>query len=563
MRKVLYRTWRPARFSEVVGQEAVVTTLKNQLRAGRVAHAYILTGIRGTGKTTLAKILAKAVNCEHPEDGEPCCQCDICRGIDSGAVTDVTEIDAASNTGVDDIRALREETAFAPAVAKKRVFIIDEVHMLSASAWAALLKIMEEPPEHVMFILATTEIQKVPATILSRCIRFDLARLTNEQIVSQLNRIAESEGFSIEPAAAHLIARLADGSMRDSLSITEACLDGGSAITLDAVEKRTASADSRTLFAIAEAVAAGDTGEAIALLYSLYAAGSDAARLCSLLTYHFRTLLLCSLKSRALEQELSPEELTRYTEQAGRFSPGQLAGVVRQLAAASDAIYKSPDKRLALEAAVIGLCSPKAAAAPAEPAKAAAGRTGEKRTAAQSTAAAVKPTAKQPPPSAGPMAEQPPSAGRPDGPPAPSAEAAETAAASPKPARPASYAPLAEGIVPLESWDEFVESISNEGVLYGVLAGSAAYVSGKHLLIDAGDQFMNYMRSLPQLKEQLKRLLKERGVWSGGIGPYAPEKAPPASGDPIEQVINRARKLGIPTEIVEEQPDESQTAGRL
>lgn len=297
MRKVLYRTWRPARFSEVVGQEAVVTTLKNQLRAGRVAHAYILTGIRGTGKTTLAKILAKAVNCEHPEDGEPCCQCDICRGIDSGAVTDVTEIDAASNTGVDDIRALREETAFAPAVAKKRVFIIDEVHMLSASAWAALLKIMEEPPEHVMFILATTEIQKVPATILSRCIRFDLARLTNEQIVSQLNRIAESEGFSIEPAAAHLIARLADGSMRDSLSITEACLDGGSTITLDAVEKRTASADSRTLFAIAEAVAAGDTGEAIALLYSLYAAGSDAARLCSLLTYHFGRC--CCARSKA------------------------------------------------------------------------------------------------------------------------------------------------------------------------------------------------------------------------------------------------------------------------
>ena len=219
MYQALYRKYRPQTFDDVVGQLAVTQTLKNQVMNGRLSHAYLFTGTRGTGKTSCAKILAKAVNCEHPEDGNPCNHCAACKSIDSGACMDVLEIDAASNNGVDNVRALRDDAIYTPAEVKMRVYIIDEVHMLSISAFNALLKIIEEPPEHLLFILATTELHKVPATILSRCQRFSFRRLLPEDLVDRMSYIAYQEHIDLEPDAAAFLARLADGGMRDAVSL--------------------------------------------------------------------------------------------------------------------------------------------------------------------------------------------------------------------------------------------------------------------------------------------------------------------------------------------------------
>ena len=223
MYQALYRKWRPQTFDEVVGQRHITETLKNQVRTGRLSHAYLFIGTRGTGKTTCARILAKAVNCEHPVDGNPCGVCPACRGISEGSVLDVVELDAASNNGVDNVRALREEAVFTPASVRKRVYIIDEVHMLSTSAFNALLKILEEPPEHLMFILATTELQKVPATILSRCQRHSFRRIDTPELADYIEYIASQERFSLSADAAELIARLADGGVRDALSLLDQC----------------------------------------------------------------------------------------------------------------------------------------------------------------------------------------------------------------------------------------------------------------------------------------------------------------------------------------------------
>ena len=223
MYRALYRKWRPRKFADVVGQEAIVTALQNQIAAGRIGHAYLFTGTRGTGKTTCAKIFAKAVNCLDTTSPDPCGECAVCKGIDEGTILDVSEIDAASNNSVDDIRDLRDETAYLPAVCKYKVYIIDEVHMLSTSAFNALLKTMEEPPEHVIFILATTEVQKVPATILSRCQRYDFQRITADKIAGRLEYVAGQENIELDHNAAELIGRLADGAMRDALSILDTC----------------------------------------------------------------------------------------------------------------------------------------------------------------------------------------------------------------------------------------------------------------------------------------------------------------------------------------------------
>ncbi|MBP0985821.1 MAG: DNA polymerase III subunit gamma/tau, partial [Oscillospiraceae bacterium] len=223
MKLALYRKYRPTRFSDVVGQEDIIAALRNQVAAGRTGHAYLFTGVRGTGKTTQARMLAKAVNCPNTKDGEPCGECEICRGIDNGSVLDVTEIDAASNNRVDDVRDLLDETSYTPAMCNMRVYIVDEVHMLTMQAFNALLKTLEEPPRHVMFILATTEVQKVPATILSRCQRFDFKRIPEDMIAERVRYVAAQEGISVTEGASSLIARLSDGALRDALSLLDTC----------------------------------------------------------------------------------------------------------------------------------------------------------------------------------------------------------------------------------------------------------------------------------------------------------------------------------------------------
>ena len=294
MYEALYRKYRPKTFDDVVGQPFITETLKTQVRTGRLSHAYLFIGTRGTGKTSCARILAKAVNCEHPVDGNPCNECDACRGIEDGSVLDVVELDAASNNGVDDVRMLRDEAIFSPTTVRKRVYIIDEVHMLSKPAFNALLKILEEPPQHLMFILATTELNKVLPTILSRCQRHSFRRLDGDTIAKRLAYVAEQEGINLTADAAQLLGRLADGGMRDGLSLLDQC----SAVeTVDAAAVLSAMGLAGTLRtqSIAEAVLAGNTEEALTQFESLWQDGKDPAALLGELSGLFRDALLLRL----------------------------------------------------------------------------------------------------------------------------------------------------------------------------------------------------------------------------------------------------------------------------
>lgn len=292
MYQALYRKWRPKTFSDVVGQEHVTETLQRQVAEGRLSHAYLFTGTRGTGKTTCAKILAKAVNCEHPENGNPCNKCSSCLGIESGGFLDVMELDAASNNGVDHVRALRDEAIYSPAQVKKRVYIIDEVHMLSIAAFNALLKILEEPPEHLMFILATTELHKVPATILSRCQRFAFRRILPREIVGRLNYIAEQEGIDLRPDGAELLAHIADGALRDALSLLDQCAAAGGTIDSAAVLDALGLAGNLQTAQLMDCVLRRDTKAALLLLHRLYGSGKDVGAVFGELSALARDLLI-------------------------------------------------------------------------------------------------------------------------------------------------------------------------------------------------------------------------------------------------------------------------------
>ena len=294
MYQALYRKWRPRTFDDVVGQDSVVETLKRQVVLGRLSHAYLFTGTRGTGKTTCAKIFSRAVNCENPVDGNPCNRCPSCVGIENGSILDVVEMDAASNNGVNDVRALRDEAIYSPATAKKRVYIIDEVRMLSKDAFNALLKIMEEPPEHLMFILATTELYKVPATILSRCQRFTFKRLPSDVIAERLIHIASKEGLKLSGEAAELLARLADGSMRDGISLLDQC-SSAETITAEYVRNAIGLAGRLETERLLRAVISGDAGEALAILDRLYSDGRDVAAVLEELCALQRDILLTKI----------------------------------------------------------------------------------------------------------------------------------------------------------------------------------------------------------------------------------------------------------------------------
>ncbi len=335
MYRALYRKWRPQRFEDVVGQRAIVTALKNQITANRVGHAYLFTGVRGTGKTTCAKIFAKAVNCLHPVNGDPCGECEICRGIDNGSILDVVEMDAASNNGVDDIRDLRDETAYTPSACKYKVYIIDEVHMLSTAAFNALLKTLEEPPAHVIFILATTEIQKVPATILSRCQRYDFTRIGPEDIARRVEYIAGEEKLELSPDGAELIARLADGALRDALSILDTCAGVTAKIDADVVRRMAGVTDRSYLFRISDALEAQDGATALAQLAQLRQQSVDVKRLTEELIAHYRALMLAALPGgQSLLSGVSPEEEALYLEKGPQLGQREAIRAIRALGSA-------------------------------------------------------------------------------------------------------------------------------------------------------------------------------------------------------------------------------------
>ena len=358
MYRVLYRKWRPQTFEEVYGQPHITATLKNELVSGRVAHAYLFTGSRGTGKTTCAKILSKAVNCLSPHDGDPCNECEICRGIDNGSVLDVIEIDAASNNGVDNIRDLRDEANFTPVKAKYRVYIIDEVHMLSTGAFNALLKILEEPPEHVIFILATTEVHKLPATILSRCQRFDFKRITPEDICARLQYVAEHENITLDEDAAALIAKVADGALRDALSLLDRCCAVDEHITSEVVTKSAGLAGRDYLMRLSKCIIKKDCASALGIINELHMNSCDMERLCSEFMFHLRDLMIVkTVKNADSILIATDDELKSLKALAEKLPLEELLYDLNIIEDTFSQIKRSSNKRIPLEMAFVKLCS--------------------------------------------------------------------------------------------------------------------------------------------------------------------------------------------------------------
>lgn len=360
MYQALYRKYRPQTFDDVVGQMAVTQTLKTQLQSGKLSHAYLFTGSRGTGKTTSAKILAKAVNCENPQDGNPCNCCKACVAIDSGSCMDVLEIDAASNNGVDNVRDLRDDAIYTPSQVKMRVYIIDEVHMLSISAFNALLKIIEEPPEHLLFILATTELHKVPATILSRCQRFSFRRISQEDIAARLQYVAYQEKIDLDDSAACVLARLADGAMRDGLSLLDQCASATDGeLTADRVYSCLGIAGIMECGKLMGYIADHNTGNALALVDRFYAEGKDMGALLdelACLTRDFMILKTAPKEGISMLSGVAAEDEVKAL--ASKFSVGELARMMSIIQTTAAGFTRSTSRRMDAELCVVNLCQP-------------------------------------------------------------------------------------------------------------------------------------------------------------------------------------------------------------
>ena len=612
MYRALYRKWRPQRFEDVVGQRAIVTALKNQITANRVGHAYLFTGVRGTGKTTCAKIFAKAVNCLHPVNGDPCGECEICKGIDNGSILDVVEMDAASNNGVDDIRDLRDETAYTPSACKYKVYIIDEVHMLSTAAFNALLKTLEEPPAHVIFILATTEIQKVPATILSRCQRYDFTRIGPEDIARRVEYIAGEEKLELSPDGAELIARLADGALRDALSILDTCAGVTAKIDADVVRRMAGVTDRSYLFRISDALEAQDGATALAQLAQLRQQSVDVKRLTEELIAHYRALMLAALPGgQSLLSGVSPEEEALYLEKGPQLGQREAIRAIRALGSALEHMTRGSDQRIELELALFGLSEPPQQPQ-AVPVQAAPVRAAAQPAAPQpfASATAVQPFASAPTPqppipsvpvvqSAAepkpvkaepsvpseisveqtspvqteelpPLPEEPPvqQAGMlPWGEPA--AQAAQPAAPMPaelepvpqpeppKPAPTPAAKPVPEkpqdagqeGTALYPYWPQVVQQLQEKDpMLYTYLRKSKAYFDGTRVLIDGGKTFRDFIRANKDSQRLIKKLIKDVSGTAVPIGPYEPKSAGKTVSN-AEQSLRALEKLGLDVSI--------------
>ena len=586
MYRALYRKWRPQRFEDVVGQRAIVTALKNQITANRVGHAYLFTGVRGTGKTTCAKIFAKAVNCLHPVNGDPCGECEICRGIDNGSILDVVEMDAASNNGVDDIRDLRDETAYTPSACKYKVYIIDEVHMLSTAAFNALLKTLEEPPAHVIFILATTEIQKVPATILSRCQRYDFTRIGPEDIARRVEYIAGEEKLELTPDGAELIARLADGALRDALSILDTCAGVTAKIDADVVRRMAGVTDRSYLFRISDALEAQDGAAALAQLAQLRQQSVDVKRLTEELIAHYRALMLAALPGgQALLSGVSPEEEALYLEKGPQLGQREAIRAIRALGSALEHMTRGSDQRIELELALFSLSEPpqqmQTVPVQAVPARAAAQPAVVQPFASAPAAQPFASAPARPAPTAEPTPAQPqeavpvqsavPAASvpqtvepeqaeispapaeetlpLPEEPPVqqPSVPPVQEKTADPVPGK--SDKTVQEGIAPFPYWEQVVQQLQEKDpMLYTYLRKSKAYFDGTRVLIDGGKTFRDFIRANKDSQRLIKKLIANVSGVAAPIGPYEPKVAGKAVSN-AEQSLRALEKLGLDVSI--------------
>ena len=569
MYRALYRKWRPQRFADVVGQTAIVTALQNQIAAGRIGHAYLFTGTRGTGKTTCAKIFAKAVNCLDTSSPDPCGECEICKGIDSGAIMDIIEMDAASNNGVDDIRDLRDEVAYLPSVCKYKVYIIDEVHMLSTAAFNALLKTMEEPPEHVIFILATTEVQKVPVTILSRCQRYDFTRITADDIAKRLLYVAEQEKIELDENAAQLIGRLADGAMRDALSILDTCAGVDNKVDEALVRRMAGVTDRGYLFEISDAIAAGDSVTALEKIAELRQQSVDMRRLCMELASHYRNLMLCALPGgTALLTGISPEEEAAYTQRRD-FPQREAIRAINAFGAALEKMSRGTDQRIELELAVFSLTQPEATTAPvvvqAAPA-AAAPQAFASAPPVQTTPSVVPPTVSgtQPIP-APPVSDAPddlpppidddPPFLQPELKPAPKPAVQPAPQAAPRPAVRKAEPPRPVGpLEPFGFWPAVLADLEeNDAMLISFLRGTKAYCDGRRVLFECSDAFRDYIRNNNEVKKQLREAIYRVSRIKYNIGPYEEPKDTSASTSAVslDETLHTMQELGVDLKIVD------------
>ena len=534
--QALYRKYRPTVFSDVVGQDHITKTLKNELDSGKVVHAYLFTGTRGTGKTTCAKILAKAVNCLNPINGDPCGECEICRMVALDEATDIVEMDAASNNGVDDIRELREQVNFSPAACKYRVYIIDEVHMLSGAAFNALLKTLEEPPEHVVFILATTEVHKLPATILSRCQRFDFRRIDSAEIVGRLKYVASNENLTLTDDAATLIASAADGGMRDALSILDLCASHSTNITEDTVANVCSMAGNDYLIKMADLIKSHSTEQALTLIDELHNSSVDMLRLLSELTNHFRDLMIVKVvKGDKKPIVCSSSRMKDLESQAQNFDIKEIMSILSILQT-SAAAMQNGNRRCEMEMAIIRLCNPQirqdldslerriAALESNPPTQAVNGES-------------IKENAKPQPEKEDdeiPLPEY-------NDAPAPFEE--ETIQESANVTAPT---PVSDGITPVAQWAEIIGILRKTcPIIAGVLGDSKAYIEGDRLLIDTNNsQFKTLVNgNNPVYRDNIRKAAEAVLGRVYKLGPYHAKQTPTDDTDPLKSFAQKLKQL--------------------
>ena len=597
--QVLYRKYRPKSFDDVYGQDHVTQTLRNELRLNRVHHAYLFTGSRGTGKTTCAKILSKAVNCLDIRDGDPCGECANCRGIDSGEILDVVEMDAASNRGIDDIRAIIDEVAFAPARAKYRVYIIDEVHMLSRDAWNALLKTLEEPPAHVVFILATTEVNKIPETILSRCQRFDFHRISPADISERLHEIAAKESVSLTDEAALLIAVIADGAMRDAISLLDRCIGISTNVDADVVRSAAGLAAQGHLFEIVNCTINKNVTRALEIVDSLYKDSKDMGSLCEELQSHFRSLMLIKTVSKPRELVvMSDREFDAAVAEADYLSLPDILFAMDVLGRARAAMRESVSPRTELEMALVKLCAPEldktdealfarvtalekalrllqsngvpvaqpSAHAPELPKPTVEQKAEEKKpepvqettpadpepmkdTAPEKPEPEQKATPEKPQP-AETSAQQPISAPAVDSKPVAQSSAVPTAKPEHKaPARRQNVDmdELYRNAKPFELWPDVVANLRNYSrAISAAFEDTNAYVSGDYLLIETNHEIAFELLKKSAQREEIRKAVQEVTGKVYKLGPYKqPEEKKQSKDEVLDDFIDKLKSSGV------------------
>lgn len=550
MYQALYRKYRPKNFDDVVGQEHITVTLKQEISSGRVGHAYLFTGSRGTGKTTCSKIIAKAVNCPNQQDGNPCGVCDICKGIDDGSILDVTEIDAASNNGVDNIRQLREEANFTPAVTKYRVYIIDETHMLSVGAFNALLKIMEEPPEHVIFILATTEVHKIPATILSRCQRFDFRRIDPKVIAERVKYVCQQENILIDEDAASLIARLAEGGMRDALSLLDVCRsnarnpeDQQEHITAEHVRSSAGLAMSDCLFSIADAVLKQDVPAILKEIDTMFLNSIDFEKMCVQLISHYRGLMMAkALKSPADFVPGLSQDIQALTEQASRYSMGQILYSLTVLQDTLSRMSKTSQTRTELEMAVIKLSNPSLDRS----VDAILARLSKLENQLKSGMVSIASSAAQ----TAQVSVEKPSADTVNQTTQPVAAPGVTSTAPSVDIQPLP-SPSKKEVSIFEEWPQVLDALRHtNNALHGALINTTAYRYQEIILIDCDNPlFLEMIRTNEYAKKSIHQALIAGSGRDWRIGPFKKDQYEAKKDDPLEDILSTAQNLGVDISI--------------